>query len=288
MSTLVSDFQRPSGATLAVLGNGQRGSTPSVLLSFFREATYSKERTIIARVFVNVGENTQRICMNHPSCSKLRRATTVLATNRRNCFECCIGLPGLVFELAGHGARELNVVGPRGIGNFTQSCQRFARRKHPLVQVKELGIDDLNSGTDHELLGCKAVRTDLPYCGCVTSVAFGIAGTDAFTNAVVHFVETDLRKGQRLVVAFVDASTEQPHVRHRAASRQRSVVDFRILCDRLKLLANANVDMHVVHLTHHTVLQHPQYREAFVKCLHSNTTQHEVCVEADASRSFGG
>eukprot|EP00750_Incisomonas_marina_P029476 INCI7184.20.p1 GENE.INCI7184.20~~INCI7184.20.p1 ORF type:complete len:887 (+),score=107.38 INCI7184.20:670-3330(+) len=79
--------------------------------------------------------------MNHPGPHvKLRRACTVICTNKANSFRSIIGLPGLVFELAGHGAEALEVVGPPGTTAFVHACQSFARRKHPAVSVREIDI----------------------------------------------------------------------------------------------------------------------------------------------------
>ena len=99
------NFQRPTGATVTVLGSGHHGTTPTLLFSFYRAAQYTGERKILRQVFFNVGENTERICMNH-SGVKLKQTGTVIATRWVTlsefvfglcCFEASVGYPFNLF-----------------------------------------------------------------------------------------------------------------------------------------------------------------------------------------------
>ncbi|KAJ1468544.1 hypothetical protein T484DRAFT_1920257 [Baffinella frigidus] len=118
-------------ARLTVLGSGEEGTGPGVVLSVARVAEYSGEETALMQVLVNCGECACRILNERRA--KLSRLSMVLLT--RTAPANVVGLPSLLFHLSDRGGAELSVVGPAGVGEYISAIQAFVSRQYPKVSI---------------------------------------------------------------------------------------------------------------------------------------------------------
>lgn len=116
---------------LVVIGTGEgEGTGPTVVMSSYRESTYSSDRKPIETIFFNCGECACRcvtgneIKLNHTSAALFTRAAPAHVS----------GLPSLVFAMSEAGTPSLAIEGPSGIRGYVSSIGCFVSRRYPEIK----------------------------------------------------------------------------------------------------------------------------------------------------------
>lgn len=139
-----------SEAYMQVLGTGSVDLSPSLFVF-----------TDTSRCIVNVGEGTQRFCMEHGV--KLSRVTTVMLT--RLCPETIGGLPGFILTLGDHGVDKLRLIGPPGVLNFVLAMRAFIHRCKVNMEIVEVSADQKCLHTDVGGITVQSILAHADYAG---------------------------------------------------------------------------------------------------------------------------
>eukprot|EP00941_MAST-03F_sp_MAST-3F-sp1_P004562 g4562.t1 len=133
-----------------VLGTGAYGTCPTLLISVMKKSVMGNEMTAVERLLFNVGENTQRICMDNKI--KLRKLSSVFFS--RLDADSCLGAPGLIMTLSGFGSATVQFVGPVGTSKFVHASRHFVKRRWPEVTSTEIIGNDKIENSSKRIFVC--------------------------------------------------------------------------------------------------------------------------------------
>ena len=139
-NTLVSD-KFDSAKTKHTLGSQRSDITASDSFYTFDQ----KEKTVLNRFLVNVGDSAQRFCNENRI--KLMNISCIVITSLSP--HNISGFPGIFLSLSDLGVGEITVVGPSGIKRYIDIMTPFINRKYPALKIIE--IDTSNSQSNLHL-----------------------------------------------------------------------------------------------------------------------------------------
>ena len=129
---------------ITTLACGSSGTGFSALVSVEaadRSGASGAEPLILSRCLVNVGDSTQRICMDAKV--KMSKVSGVIITSLAP--HNVSGLAGLILCLSDLGVGKLKLVGPPGLEGYVAAMAPFTNRRYPELVIIEVADEELNN-----------------------------------------------------------------------------------------------------------------------------------------------
>ena len=129
-------------ARASVVGTGDSGTAPALLVCIFRAPPYGAEIVPIAQLLVNCGECACRVANERRH--KLSALRAVLLT--RLAPRHVAGLPSAVFHMSDLGIARCIVAGPPGTTRHISATSAFIRRTFPELVCVDVGSRNADAG----------------------------------------------------------------------------------------------------------------------------------------------